>query len=167
MPFSSNHSKTVKQAVGLSCIKRALSKSCVHKTSSSLEGQLKRLSGAGYPNQVVLTLLKKCLKEAKIKKQERPKNNVPPVVIPYVHKFSHHLKKTATRYGVPIVFCSTGNLSSLIPAISADRVIGCGTKHRHAFVECNVGVVYEIPFSCGRTYVGQTEPCINKPPKGT
>lgn len=34
-------------------------------------------------------------------------------------------------------------------------------KHGMQFVSCVKGVVYEIPFSCGHVYVGQTGRCLN------
>uniref|UniRef100_A0A224Z9Z8 Tick transposon n=1 Tax=Rhipicephalus zambeziensis TaxID=60191 RepID=A0A224Z9Z8_9ACAR len=34
-------------------------------------------------------------------------------------------------------------------------------KHRQQFVQCCEGVVYKIPLSCGRYYVGQTGRCAN------
>lgn len=40
----------------------------------------------------------------------------------------------------------------------------CEVKHNanNNFVDCRTGVVYKIPFSCGRFYVGQTGRCINQ-----
>lgn len=33
--------------------------------------------------------------------------------------------------------------------------------HRTPFVECADGVVYEVPLSCGKQYIGQTGRCLN------
>ncbi|KAG0412197.1 hypothetical protein HPB47_010677 [Ixodes persulcatus] len=33
----------------------------------------------------------------------------------------------------------------------------CSTKHRTKYAECAVGVVYEIPLTCGSVYIGQIE----------
>ena len=37
----------------------------------------------------------------------------------------------------------------------------CGIKHRIEFVPCTLGVVYQIPFTCGKVYIGQTGRCLN------
>lgn len=38
----------------------------------------------------------------------------------------------------------------------------CTKKHRVTFLPCEMAVVYEIPFTCGKCYIGQTEKCINE-----
>lgn len=35
-------------------------------------------------------------------------------------------------------------------------------KHANRYVKCEVGVVYNIPLTCGKTYVGQTGICLNE-----
>lgn len=43
------------------------------------------------------------------------------------------------------------------------RIIqSCSVKHENQSVECVGGVVYSVPLSCGKTYVGQTGRCLNK-----
>ena len=37
----------------------------------------------------------------------------------------------------------------------------CQVKHVKRFVTCVKGAVYLIPFSCGRSYIGQTGRCLN------
>lgn len=37
----------------------------------------------------------------------------------------------------------------------------CTIKHGMRFVSCTCNVVYCIPFSCGRKYIGQTGRCLN------
>ncbi|CAN7988052.1 unnamed protein product [Ixodes hexagonus] len=37
----------------------------------------------------------------------------------------------------------------------------CVDSHRTRYVACATGVVYLIPLSCGRVYVGQTGRCVN------
>lgn len=36
------------------------------------------------------------------------------------------------------------------------------TNHRNKFVNCVEKVVYEIPLTCGKKYVGQTGRCLNE-----
>ena len=39
---------------------------------------------------------------------------------------------------------------------------GCGTNHvKPTYVPCKCGVVYQIPLTCGNSYVGQTSRCLN------
>ena len=37
----------------------------------------------------------------------------------------------------------------------------CKKKHVTRFVPCSVGVIYEVPTSCGSNYIGQTSRCVN------
>ena len=37
----------------------------------------------------------------------------------------------------------------------------CAKKHRNKFTDCQSQVVYEIPLSCGRKYIGQTGRSFN------
>lgn len=37
----------------------------------------------------------------------------------------------------------------------------CSKKHAVQYTACVTNVVYEIPFSCGRVYIGQTGRCFN------
>ncbi|KAG0426957.1 hypothetical protein HPB47_025983 [Ixodes persulcatus] len=39
--------------------------------------------------------------------------------------------------------------------------VACDVNHRTHYVTCATGVVYQIPLSCGRVYIGQTGRCIN------
>ncbi|XP_077495895.1 uncharacterized protein LOC144106822 [Amblyomma americanum] len=46
------------------------------------------------------------------------------------------------------------------PERTADSA--CNTNHETKFVDCVKGVVYRIPMTCGRHYVGQTGGCLNE-----
>lgn len=41
------------------------------------------------------------------------------------------------------------------------RQEGCVKKHANPYVDCKVGVVYQIALKCGKVYVGQSGRCIN------
>ena len=90
-------------------------------------------------------------------------SNMRPEVVPYVHKMAHNLKKVANRYGVPLVFSAPKKLGQLCPRIANEsrNERGCGTKHARPYIQCVTGVVYEIPLTCGKSYVGQTGRCTN------
>lgn len=69
----------------------------------------------------------------------------------------------AERYDVPVVFSAPKKLSALCRKINdpEGKSDECKKKHQNKFVECHTGVVYDIPLSCGRSYVGQTGRCVN------
>ncbi|XP_040062456.1 uncharacterized protein LOC120837287, partial [Ixodes scapularis] len=87
-----------------------------------------------------------------------------PAVIPYIHNPSHNLKKVAAHFEVPVVFSAPHKLSHLCSKINNKKGEGkvCQKKHANQYVECATSVVYNIPLSCGKSYVGQTGRCINE-----
>ena len=93
--------------------------------------------------------------------------DMPIACIQYLHAFSHRMKKVGNRYGVKVVFSSRNKLGRVCAAVDR-KVEGKGKKwnecevnHREALVECGKGVVYHIPLSCGKCYIGQTGRCVN------
>lgn len=63
-------------------------------------------------------------------------------MLPYMHCTSQNLKKVASRH---------------CPKISSAKKKpgGCRKKQELPYVTCAVAVAYELPFSCGKSYVGQ------------
>ena len=63
-----------------------------------------------------------------------------------------------------VVFSAPQKLSRLCrltePCSSAPLI--CDVNHRVKFVQCQKGVVYNIPLSCGKVYIGQTGRCLNE-----
>lgn len=55
--------------------------------------------------------------------------------------------------------CSRIDLQSIMKADLVKK--GCGVKHINSFTNCRSNVVYCIPLSCGRLYIGQTGRCLN------
>lgn len=166
LPFHSAHSKLVKRSIVNLCFTNALKKSCEHLISSGFDQQVLRLLAAGYPKHILVAvaeglLRKRCLVENDGSQLAREKGKV--VVIPYIHRVSHNLKKVAMRSNVKVVFSAPNKLMDLCklskPGVRAKH--GCEKKHRTKFVDCTDGVVYRIPLSCGKHYVGQTGRCLN------
>lgn len=123
LPYGSCHSKLVKRGTVSFCLLSSLRKSCHHLMSESFEYQLNRARKSGYPahmpSVVMWSLLKKvrCTEEPYSKKKpERP------VVIPYMHKISHNLKKVGARFGVPVVFSAPNKLSGYLAGINGKNV---------------------------------------------
>ncbi|CAN7938170.1 unnamed protein product, partial [Ixodes hexagonus] len=82
-------------------------------------------------------------------------------VILYWHKVSHNLKKIASRYDVNVVFSAPCKLSKICPMLTRQKKALCSKKHAVQYTECFTNVVYEIPRSCGKVYIGQTGRCFN------
>lgn len=106
---------------------------------------------------------------SKLKKRESEsegitQNKQKVAVLPYIHRLSHNLKKIAGRFGVPVVLTAPSKLSRLCPRVNnkSRKAEACTKKHANKYVECETAVVYEIPTSCGRTYIGQTGRCVNE-----
>lgn len=89
------------------------------------------------------------------------------MVLPYIHNFSHRIKNIAARYEVRVSLSAPFRLKGLCRKVNnevdeTNSKALCQVKHRSKFVECVEGVVYKIPLSCGRSYVGQTGRCLNE-----
>lgn len=76
--------------------------------------------------------------------------------VPHIHNISHNLKKVAVRYGLRVTFSAPNKLAQLCRRTTSTERQGCTKKHARRFVRCCIEVVYEIPLSWGKSYVGQT-----------
>lgn len=140
----------------------ALRKSCEHKAGQSFEDQLQRLATSGYPSTILFEAVERMISSRKGKEKTKPPRQRL-AVIPYIHQVSHNMKKVASRYNIPVVFSAPNKLKKLCPKINTpqDRQVQCTIKHKKKYVPCQSQVIYEIPFTCGKTYVGQTGRCVN------
>lgn len=164
LPFDSAHSKVVKRGIASSCLGASLRKSCLHSAQGSFEGQIERLQRAGFPLRALVEVAESLIKKIKgNRKSNSDRPTTRPVVIPYMHNVTHNLKKVAQRYNVPVAFSAPNKMARLCRQINSPQPSSdpCTTKHRNKYVECATGVVYEIPMTCGMTYVGQTGRCVN------
>lgn len=161
LPFDSAHSKLVKRSIIHSCFTSAIKKSCEHKLKNSFLNQKCRLVQAGYPITLLSSVAETMLRTDKTRARDKDKTCA---VIPYVHGISHNLRKIGSRNGIHVLFSAPDRLSGLCKRVNqmGRTKVGCTTNHRDKFVSCTEGVVYSIPLSCGRTYVGQTGRCLNK-----
>lgn len=97
LDYSSTHSKIVKRGIGVSCLGGALDKSSQHQVTHSVQHQVARLQDAGFPREVIASVVESLLYDVKsgtpcqvrdeVRKERRP------VVVPYIPNFSRRLKK--------------------------------------------------------------------------
>lgn len=166
LPFNSAHSKLVKRGIARLCLKNSLTKSCFHSIQRSFDGQVSRLKRAGYPPSLLISVAEGLFRDFKhderIKKSHRDRAKRP-VIVPYLHHFSHGLKKIANKVGTDVIFSAPNKLYSLCKRVNTPSrtPTSCTTNHRNKFVRCTENVVYSFPLSCGRTYIGQTGRCLN------
>ncbi|XP_064482825.1 uncharacterized protein LOC135395309 [Ornithodoros turicata] len=165
LPFESGHSKIVKRGIVRSCMVAALNKSCLHKVAEAYTQQCDRILQNGYPVSLLQSVCDKLLRGFKcqtVTDQEGESRRKKFLVVPYVHSLSHNLKKVGERFGVNVLFSAPFKLSKLSAIVkSPARKPICDVKHVKPFVSCRLGVIYSIPLSCGRCYIGQTGRCVN------
>lgn len=135
-------------------------KSCDHTAGRSFEAQAERLKECGYAisilHEVVETLMTTNGRlERKVDKNRRPD------VIPYIDKISHNLKRVANRLDIQVM--RQASLERLCPKINSQKesTDQSTVQHANKYVDCSVGVTYEIQFTRGRVYVGQTGTRVN------
>ncbi|CAN7980436.1 unnamed protein product [Ixodes pacificus] len=160
--FDSAHPKLTKRGIVTNCLRAALNKSCQHSAGESFTIQIQRLQSSGYPESILTDVVENILMHEKIQDRSKEKRSRP-AIVPYIHSISHTLKKVANRFDVRVVLSAPDKLKRLCPKINShhDKQDKCDVKHVNKFVNCLRGVVYEILFSCGKVYVGQTGRCVN------
>ncbi|XP_064479317.1 uncharacterized protein LOC135392540 [Ornithodoros turicata] len=165
LPFSSAHSKLVKRSIALSAMENAVKRSCTHQVQRSLLPQVLRLKTAGFPVQLIRGLAEVLLGKLHKKHEEAPRHDRSSSIaaIPYIHAVSHNIKKVAQRAGVSVVFTAPNKLGGLCRHVNSEEAAAsvCNKKHIRPFVQCKCNVIYDIPLTCGKSYVGQTGRCLN------
>lgn len=134
--------------------------------SLSLIEQNGRLQRAGFPKAVIVSVAEGVLKKIRkdvIPRPETGQARQKIAVVPYMHRTAHSLGKIAKRVNVKAVYSAPEKLAKMCKMTDPFRKAptGCPIKHRSPFVACTEGVVYRIPLSCGKIYVGQTARCLN------
>lgn len=149
----------------------AVNKSCPHQMSSSLLAQVRKCRKARYPDSVTVSSADKVLKAAKSSEctsdvQSCQNERKRMTVMPCVHKLSHRFKKVGAKYGVNVLFSAPNKLSNVGAAVQR-KIEGhrkrkvCNINHVNQYVQCRTCIVYQIPLSCGSTYIGHSGRCIN------
>ena len=70
---------------------------------------------------------------------------------------------TTARQDVEVVCSAPNKVISMCRRVNGacNNQTSCNTAHRTKYTACQTGVVYQIPLTCGRCYIGQTGRCIN------
>lgn len=139
----------------------------------SFNDQVKTLTEAGFPLRLIGEVLAGLVKGLKGPVSRAPQGRSSrPVVLPYLHGVSHNVKNVARRYDVEVVFKAPNKLLQVCKRVRAvgngkkNIEFSCGKRHVNRFVKCRVGVVYCIPLTCGKVYIGQTGRCVNERLRG-
>ncbi|CAN7980104.1 unnamed protein product, partial [Ixodes pacificus] len=103
------------------CSKAALptlKKSCVHSAGKSFDAQVQRLKASGYPSSIIYDVAESLITSNKKHDTEKHKKHRP-TVLPYIHRLSHNLKRTAAKFQVQVVLSAPDKLKRLRPKITA------------------------------------------------
>lgn len=92
------------------------------------------------------------------------RNEKRPEEVPYLHKVSHNLTKKRLRWGTVSLlsfypWASSAN-SALVLLLIA-KIGPLKKRHDKPFVEYAAGVVHKSLLGCGKSYIGQTERCLD------
>jgi hypothetical protein len=161
--FGSNHTKIIKRGIVESVLGAASKKSCEHEVKGALDGQVSRLRKARYPQTLIKQIAIKIAMKILHGKQEKEIESLKVVSIPYYHGIGHRLKKAARAFDLRVVFSFPHKLGRLPAQLNREEE-SCPTavsKHEE-FRECKRNVIYAMPLSCGKYYVGQTYRCVNE-----
>lgn len=136
-------------------------KSCFHNRPGCTFLRVDRLLLAGYAKQFIVSGDFLLLRKRRGSGTSSAHRTVGPKVAPYLHGVSHNLKRVAGKNVVFILFFSPSKLSKLVPRLSKKRGKSLrnharNVSHRMPFVKCADNIAYETPFTCRKSYTGQT-----------
>jgi hypothetical protein len=159
LPFSSNHTRSVKVGVVKGLVRSSVLKSCRHETQKSLDIQVARLVKAGYKSSFVMQQIRSLSLSIGVAKTEfNP--GMPVVGIQQCHDFTNVMKKLARSFNVMIVSKYENSLGTLPAKVDGEKE-KCGKSGHSKDVECVDNVIYNLPLTCNKAYIGQTQRCIN------
>lgn len=143
--FASNHPTHVKTGLVIGLIKRAKS-ICSNDNilKTELDSIKQHLNNCGYPQSIFNKALNKVnnSRELEPTTEEKP---ITTVCIPYVKNVSEKLRRINSKYKIRTVFKSKDTIRSRLTKLKPENEQQ-NTKN----------IIYKIPCSCGRNYVGQT-----------
>ena len=142
LQFDSHHLMHVKRGVVKSLFDRAqaitLEEENMRKEEEHLEGVLQE---NGYPRPFIRRSL-----ERRPQPDEEEQSHRTTVVIPYVAELSERVRRVCRDYNIRTAFKSASTLRTALVRVNDPIPI-----------EKKSGVVYEVPCSCGKVYIGETK----------
>lgn len=108
-----------------------------------------------------------CNLSIRTKSKDTPTHGRPERSFSSPHTFSHNLKRIAARHSPPVLFSASSRLSSMGLWLAAKRSGEsrernvCSISESLPLVDCVSGVLYEIPFSCGKVDIRETGTCLS------
>jgi hypothetical protein len=161
LPYRSGHARSVKIGVVKGVVSSAVQKSCKHEAQNSLQSQINRLLEAGYLEEFIDSQIRKLIVTMKTERVKEDFNKDKVIVaVEQCHDFTNHIKKIAKEFNVTVVSKYSNKLEKLPAKVEHKKEL-CGKSGHADFVECCDNVVYSIPMSCERQYVGQSGRCLN------
>lgn len=91
------------------------------------------------------------------KGKSETEKNVQPVVLPYIHRVQHSMRKKkeiASRHDIPVVFTAPKKLLGLCEKVNSEE--GTFSGPRCTIKHNDSEVVYRTSLSCGMQHVGGT-----------
>ena len=131
------HSKNAKAAVRSTLLSNAVNKSCGHKRMQAAGEQMRRLLAAGYSRTQVRRAVM-CLLKDKPRKEDKHEPGERFRAMPYIHDWSHSVKKLAKKHGVVVGLSIPHKLANMCRFTISSTRTDCGIKHPtgSSFVQC-------------------------------
>ena len=145
--FSSHHPTHVKKGLVRCLYDRARN---ITKEASNLEAEKAHLSGAlkrnGYPGAFVRAASQKSKPRERDPEEAQGEGKPTLMMLPYVAGVSERIRKACRNYNIRVVFRSGPTFRSMLTKVKDPLPI-----------EKQANVVYEIPCTCGKVYIGETK----------
>ena len=145
--FRSHHPPHVKRGLVRCLFDRARSVTSTQDNLQKEECHLaKVLKQNGYPGAFIRSSRHPPRQEGPQKSPSKEGDRPPLVVLPYTAGVSKNIKRVCRKYGTKVVFRSSLSLCSMLTKVKDALPMGK-----------QANVVYRVPCSCGKTYIGETK----------
>ena len=145
--FGSHHPTHVKKGLVRCLYDRARS---ITKEASNLKAEKAHLAGAlqrnGYPTAFVKTASIESTPRERNPETEQGGGKPTIMMLPYVAGISERIRKACRSYDIRVVFRSGPTLRSMLTKVKDPLP-----------AEKQANVVYEVPCTCGKVYIGETK----------
>ena len=142
LQFESHHPMHVKRGVVKSLFNRA---QAVTLREENVQQEVEHLEGVLQENGYPRPFIRKSL-ERRPQPDEEEQSHRATVVIPYVAELSERVRRVCKDYNIRTAFKSASTLRTALVRVK-DPIP----------MEKKSGVVYEVPCSCGKVYIGETK----------